>query len=141
MKKIISFFAYLWAALGTIIILAVFIGMGGWQQLAMRLPFMRVDPVFTGGTVVDTLQVDSVMVLVHEPVFPGLFSEGDEGFVQIDVRQCPTDTLRLDSLPVAGNVIALSLTPASAMANDLSVTEFARISDGWIVRLELKKLD
>ena len=79
------------------------------------------------------------MVLVHEPVFPGLFSEGDEGFVQIDVRQCTTDSLRLDSLPVAGNVIALSLTPTLAIAGDLSVTEFARISDGWIVRLELKK--
>ena len=138
MKRIISFLAYVWASLATPLILALFIGLGAWQQQLLKLPFMRIDPVYSGGEVVDSLVADDYKIMIHERVFPGVFSESDDGFVQMDITSS-LDFVSVDSLPLAGRLTDICLTSDSISLPDFDVINWSRTRDGWIVRVAVHR--
>ena len=139
MKKILSAFAYIWASLGTLIILVAFIGMDSWQQLSLNLPFMRVDPQYSGGAIVDSVVRNNLKISIHENVFPGVFRRSGNGFVQIDVNQCPADTIRIDSLLINNKITTISATPEKAEADGFEIEDFVKLADRWIIRLKIEK--
>ena len=139
MKKILSVFAYIWASLGTLIILVAFIGMDSWQQLSLNLPFMRVDPQYSGGAIVDSVVRNNLKISIHENVFPGVFRRSGNGFVQIDVNQCPADTIRIDSLLINNKITTISATPEKAEADGFEIEDFVKLADRWIIRLKIEK--
>lgn len=139
MKKIVSAFAYIWASLGTLIILVAFIGMDSWQQLSLNLPFMRVDPQYSGGAVVDSIVRNNLKISIHENVFPGVFRRSGNGFVQIDVNQCPADTIRIDSVLINNKITTISTTPEKAEADGFEIEDFVKLADRWIIRLKIEK--
>ncbi len=139
MKKILSVFAYIWASLGTLIILVAFIGMDSWQQLSINLPFMRVDPQYSGGAVVDSVVRNNLKISIHENVFPGVFRQRRKGFVQIDVNQCPADTIRIDSVLINNKITTISATPEKAEADGFEIEDFVKLADRWIIRLKIEK--
>ncbi|MBQ4231177.1 MAG: hypothetical protein II671_06465 [Salinivirgaceae bacterium] len=139
MKKILSVFAYIWASLGTLIILVAFIGMDSWQQLSLNLPFMRVDPQYSGGAIVDSVVRNNLKISIHENVFPGVFRRSGNGFVQIDVNQCPADTIRIDSLLINNKITTISVTPEKAEADGFEIEDFVKLADRWIIRLKIEK--
>ena len=139
MKEILSVFAYIWASLGTLIILVAFIGMDSWQQLSLNLPFMRVDPQYSGGAIVDSVVRNNLKISIHENVFPGVFRQSGNGFVQIDVNQCPADTIIIDSVPINNKITTISATPEKAEADGFEIEDFAKLADRWIIRLKIEK--
>lgn len=82
-KKIISILAYTWAVACILIVFTIFIGSETLTRLSMKLPFMKLDPVYSGGAIVNSYPSDSLLIEVHEPVFSALFGESREGFIQI----------------------------------------------------------
>lgn len=139
MKKILSAFAYIWASLGTLIILVAFIGMDSWQQLSLNLPFMRVDPQYSGGAIVDSVIRNNLKISIHESVFPGVFRQSGNRFVQIDVNQCPADTIRIDSLLINNKITTILATPEKAEADGFEIEDFVKLADRWIIRLKIEK--
>lgn len=85
MNKLRNFLCYSVAAAMFFFLMSVFMFRPAYTQLMMRLPFMKVDPKFSGGQIVDTICLPDHRLYIHESVFPALFGESDEGFVQIDV--------------------------------------------------------
>ena len=139
MKKIISAFGYIWASLGTLIILLAFIGMNSWQQLSLNLPFMRIDPQYSGGAVIDTVTNNNLKISIHEPVFPGIFRQSGKGFVQIDVNQCSADTVRINSIVINNQITSISATTDKVEATGFEIEDFAKLADRWIIRLKIEK--
>lgn len=86
MKKIISYIAYLWAGFCFLLLLSIFVKMESYQNLLMKLPFMKVDPLYTGGEIHHSVTVDSCTLNIHEPVFSALIGESKTGYIQVDIK-------------------------------------------------------
>ncbi len=83
-QKLKAGLGYTWAALCLVLVLATFVGLGSWERALAKRTGLHVSPRFSGGEVQQTIDHGSYKTLLHRPVFDGLVSERDEGFVQID---------------------------------------------------------
>lgn len=114
-----------------------------------QLPFMKNHPRYSGGEVVRTESGDGAEWCIHRPVFDGLFSESDHGFVQIDVVYQGRETIHrdidLDGDGLTDFTLAIPGAPAEEPAlvllsgNITGIERRAATRDGWIVRVGLDK--
>lgn len=96
-----KYITYPLAAIMTIAMLLIFINMGQWMQMMVKLPFMKVDPWIAGGEIVDSVVTDSSSIYIHETVHPGLFSNDESNeMVQYDIYGVVNDSLIMS---VVGN--------------------------------------
>jgi hypothetical protein len=86
MKRIKIVAGVCWAFAGLILILILFPGLNGFSNTVSRLPFMKLNPRYTGGEVVKQIFNESCTLDIRKPVFNGLLKERHSGFVQIDWR-------------------------------------------------------
>lgn len=83
MKKLIPIFAYTWAFFCVLLIPITFVGNYQFASLLAKMPFMKVNPVFTGGEIDRTIEKDSLKIIINKPVFEALIGKSSKGFVQI----------------------------------------------------------
>ena len=100
---------------------------------------MRVDPQYSGGAIVDSVVRNNLKISIHENVFPGVFRRSGNGFVQIDVNQCPADTIIIDSVLINNKITTISATPEKAEANGFEIEDFVKLADRLIIRLKIEK--
>ena len=148
MKKIKIIAGLTWAFLCLILILILFPGLNSFSSSAAKLPFMKINPNFTGGEVVQQFITANCTLDIRKPVFDGLFRERNRGFVQIDWRgTIPdefADTIDYDLDKIPDFIITIdqlnsktSLKPMNIKVKDLSIS--TRTSYGWASRVELVK--
>jgi hypothetical protein len=146
MKKIKIVLGVSWAIISLIVILVLFPGLNSFSSAAAKLPFMKINPRYSGGDpAFEKISVNCTLI-VRKPVFSGLLRERKSGFVQLDWRgQLPGilyDTIDYDSDKSSDFVIKIdpinaqsslfSLNP-SVVKIDIS----SRTSYGWAVRVKL----
>lgn len=138
MRRIISFISYSLAILATPFILATFIGMSQWQQLLIQLPFMKLDPVYTGGNVIETISDSTYTIDVHEKIYPGWHLKGKTGFVQIEITSNDTlaNTLDIADIIIDGKHTGLNLSATTANATNMTISAWCKTEKGWILRVE-----
>ncbi len=114
------------------------------------LPFMKNHPRYSGGEVVRVESGSGAEWRIHRPVFDGLLSENDHGFVQIDVAYQGENAISR-AIDHDGDGLAdftLSIpgrssgepTLTALSENVTSIERRAATRDGWIVRVGLDKL-
>jgi hypothetical protein len=86
MKKVKIIAGISWAFFGLILILVLFPGLNSFSVSVSKLPFMKINPRFTGGEVVSHMVAESCTLNIRKPVFNGLFKERNSGFIQLDWR-------------------------------------------------------
>ena len=86
MKKIKIAAGIFWAILCLILIIVFFPGLNSFSSGASRLPFMKINPNFTGGEAAEQIVMESCTLVIRKPVFDGLIGEKKHGFVQLDWR-------------------------------------------------------
>jgi hypothetical protein len=84
MKTLKSILGYLWAAPAVLIVLAAFAGNDYFSSQLAAATDIKVNPHFTGGEIVKTIDHGAYRTNLHRPVFDGLFGERSSGFIQID---------------------------------------------------------
>ena len=148
MKKIKIIAGITWAIIGLILIIILFPGLNNMSASAARLPFMKINPNYTGGEVIQQLISTSCTLDIRKPVFDGLFRERNKGFVQIDWRgNIPdeiTDTIDFNLDKILDFRITINrpgsktlLYPLNSKVLDLAIS--TPTSYGWAVRVNLKK--
>lgn len=80
------------AVLSIVLLLASFMFGGQLQNLLMKAPFMKVDPIFSGGEIEKVVENESYTITIKEKQFPALIGESDEGFRQIEIT-CSDSTI------------------------------------------------
>lgn len=139
----------IWAFAGLILIIILFPGLGGFSGALAKLPFMKINPRYTGGEVAFQKVTPGCTLVVHKPVFNGLIGERKTGFVQVDWRgkipETFIDTIDFngDSIPDFAVRINTSedkseIIPINSEVLDLNVS--TETSYGWTVRVRLKKI-
>jgi hypothetical protein len=148
MKKVKIIAGITWAIIGLILILILFPGLNSFSSSAAKLPFMKINPNLTGGTVDHQLISLGCTLDVRKPVFDGLIRERKNGFVQLDWRgNLPdklTDTVdfNLDGVPdfyifIDRKESKTEIEQFSDKVKDIRISTPA--SYGWAVRVDLLK--
>jgi hypothetical protein len=148
MKRIKIIAGISWAFVGLIVIIILFPGLNSFSAATARLPFMKINPNYTGGEVVHQIVEDACTLDIHRPVFDGLFGERHKGFVQIDwkgdIPENITDTIDFnnDLIPDFKVNIDRLNSRTSLDALNRKVTGMAvstATSYGWALRVRIIK--
>jgi hypothetical protein len=148
MKKIQITGGIIWAFLCLILIIILFPGLNSFSASASKLPFMKINPNYTGGEVADRFISPGCTLVIRKPVFDGLFRERKKGFVQLDWRgnipEKIVDTIdyNFDGVPDFGIMIKkadllTSLDPLNTKIGNVLIS--SPTSFGWSLRVTLVK--
>jgi hypothetical protein len=150
MKKFIQIPAYIWAVICMLLIPITFMGNNGFAKQLAKLPFMKVNPIYTGGDPDRSYQVDSLTITINKPVFEALIGESTKGFVQ--VRFSPAGSLpstivqSIDFNNDGSNDFYLAINTKTGdteyraqntLCAGLNVS--SRVKKDWVVRINLVK--
>jgi hypothetical protein len=148
MKKLMIFPAYLWAAICILLIPVTFIGNNGLAKHLARLPFMKINPVYSGGDLNYTTDHDGLVIMVNNPVFEALIGESRRGFVQVAFSCQPElpatieeaidyDKDGLDDFNVNIDTGSGETTLQPLNKDVLSLNTSSRVKDSWVIRVNL----
>jgi hypothetical protein len=150
MKKAKIIAGVTWAILGLILIIILFPGLNGMAFSVSKLPFMKLNPRYTGGEIAYRMISDNCTLDVRKPVFNGFLKEKKTGFIQIDWRgtlpEIINDSIDYDRdghvdflLAIDRKTAKTEISPLNKYVKDLLIS--TRTSYGWAVRIGLKKPD
>ena len=84
MKKVKIIAGISWALFCLILIIILFPGLNSFSLSVSKLPFMKLNPRYTGGEIADQVISKSCTLDIRKPVFNGFLKERNLGFVQLD---------------------------------------------------------
>jgi hypothetical protein len=148
MKKVKITAGIIWAIMCLILIIILFPGLNNLSTATSRLPFMKINPRYSGGEIVGQVITPGCTLVIRKPVFTGLFKERKSGFVQLDWRgNLPDeiiDTIDYDFDKIPDFIIRINpqekasrLYPVNNKMCKINIS--TPTSYGWSVRVELKK--
>jgi hypothetical protein len=94
MKKVKIIAGISWAFLGLILIIILFPGLNSFSVSVSKLPFMKLNPRYTGGEIANQVISKSCTLYIRKPVFNGFLKERNSGFVQLDWHGTIPDIIR-----------------------------------------------
>jgi len=148
MKKVKIIAGVTWALTGLILIIMLFPFLNSFSSSAARLPFMKINPNYSGGTAASEIVSEGCTIVVRKPVFDWLIGERKKGFVQVDwrgnVAEKMSDSIDydLDGAPdflvqVDRSTLETLLVPFNPLVSNLKTS--TQTSYGWAVRVGIKK--
>jgi hypothetical protein len=149
MKKVKIIAGVTWALAGMILIIILFPFLNSFSSSAAKLPFMKINPNYSGGEAASQVVSEGCTIVVRKPVFDWLIGERKNGFVQVDWRGNIPENINdsidynLDGIPdFLVKVDRKSLQAQLVMFNP-SVSKIkisTKTSYGWAVRVGVSKL-
>ena len=148
MKKIKLILGIGWAFLCLIIIIVLFPSLNPLANSTSKLPFMKINPNYTGGEVVKEITKGNYTISIHRTIFDGLIGDRKKGFVQIDWRgklpQTLNDSIDFDSDAKNDFVVQIDTTNANTRILKLNpnvgeLQTSTHTSFGWAIRVGLKR--
>ena len=148
MKKVKIIVGISWAFLGLIMIIVLFPGLNNLSGSVARLPFMKLNPRYSGGEIENQIVTGSCTLNIRKPVFNGFFRERERGFVQLDWRgsvpEKINDSIDYDHDGTSDFVILVDrkdsktdLKPINTKVKSVIIS--TPTSYGWSVRVGLTK--
>jgi hypothetical protein len=147
MKKFKIIAGIMWAFLCLVLVLVLFPGLNSFSGSFARLPFMKINPNYSGGEVVNHIISANYVTDIRKPVFDGLTGQRKRGFVQIDWRgKIPdviNDTIDYDMDNKADFRIHIFKDGSSTEIEPINkkigkVLVSTPTSYGWAVRVEVQ---
>jgi hypothetical protein len=148
MKKVKTVLGIFWAVLCLVLIIILFPGLNGFSAKMGSLPFMKINPNYTGGEISKQIVMESCTLVVRKPVFDGLIGERKKGFVQLDWRgglpDIINDTVDYNSDGKADFSIKIDRKNSSTELRPLSPEVLSAgistpTSYGWCLRVNIRK--
>lgn len=146
MKRLLSVPAYIWAIICMLIIPVTFMGNDYFAGKMATLPFMKINPVYTGGDSARCFMQDSMTITINKPVFESLIGKPRKGFVQVKYSGILPDLIHSnidynnDGQPdfyvdINTSTGETNLEALSLYVSGLEVS--SKVNDFWIVRVKL----
>jgi hypothetical protein len=148
MKRVKIIAGISWAFLGLIVIIVLFPGLNSFSVSVSNLPFMKINPRYTGGEVLRQVTFENCTLDIRKPVFNGLFKNSKTGFVQMDwhgvVPTTIKDTIDYDGDGEKDFYISVNRKESNTSfkafnSNVKNVIISTPTSYGWAVRVGLLK--
>lgn len=137
-----------WAIVCLIIIMVLFPALNPLAHSLSKLPFMKINPRYSGGEIVREYNKGSYAISIHRQVFDGLIGERKNGYVQVDWRgKIPAqinDSIDYNNdkaidfiVKIDSTTAQTTLAPLNPKVKDIEAS--TKTSYGWAVRVGLKK--
>jgi hypothetical protein len=150
MKKLKSLLGYICAAAAIIIALATFLGQSYFSRTLASATGVTVNPWYSGGEVIKTIDHGNYQTTMHRPVFDYLIGQTKEGFIQINwVPATSLPQVISEGFDYNGDgkedfIVTLNTTTGEATLTKsnpavLSIGKSYHLRDGWAVRVLLKR--
>lgn len=148
MKKVKIIAGITWAFLGLFLIIILFPGLNSYSVSVSKLPFMKLNPIYSGGEIAEQIVADRCTLDIRKPVFNGFIKERNNGFVQLDwkgkVPELINDSIDYDHDGVKDFTILVDTKSSKTILNPINikvknVVISTRTSYGWAVRVGLIK--
>lgn len=148
MKKAKIIAGICWAFAGLILIIILFPGLNSFSVSVSKLPFMKLNPRYTGGEVTNQIIAENCTLDIRKPVFNGFLKERNSGFVQLDwhgkVPEMINDSIDYDHDGYKDFCIFIDRKNSKTVLNSLNrkvkgVAISTPTSYGWAVRVGLSK--
>ncbi|MGA1977761.1 MAG: hypothetical protein ABSG89_07880 [Bacteroidales bacterium] len=148
MKKIKITAGIIWAIAGLVLIINLFPGLNNFSTGLSGLPFMKINPRFSGGEVASEKISVGCTLIVRKPVFNGLFRERNRGFVQVEwhgnLPEIIRDTIVYNSDKKTDFIISINTADAKSSLQSpdpgvRGVGSSTRTSYGWAARVNVRK--
>lgn len=156
MKKIKTLLGISAAVMASFIVLAVFMGSEPLSQALARLPFMKVDPLLTGGEVVMTYPLETsggtLEVRLHEGIFRAFIGTPQAGYRQVDFvpgEGCELPPVIVSSLDLDDDGVAeVSVRIDTATGKTdiegedrecYKLSASARVKERWVIRIGMRR--
>lgn len=148
MKKVKIIAGISWAFLCLILIIILFPGLNGFSVSVSKLPFMKLNPRYSGGEIANQMITESCTLDIRKPVFNGFLKEKKSGFVQLDWRgnvpEMINDSIDYNNDGSKDFCIVVDRESSKTLFDPLndkvkSVIISTPTSYGWAVRVELTK--
>jgi hypothetical protein len=149
MKKLLIIPAYMWAIACLLLIPVTFIGNDSFANQLAKLPFMKVNPLYSGGELTDSIKGQELDIYIYKPVFEAFIGESKEGFVQIrfsSVEKLPdiiTKSIDYDhdgktdfDVNIDTRNGETQLKPLNPLVTGMDVS--SKVKGDWIIRVGLK---
>jgi hypothetical protein len=148
MKKIKIIAGISWAFFGLILIIILFPGLNSYSVSVSKLPFMKLNPRYSGGEIANQIIADRCTLDIRKPVFNGFLKERKTGFVQMDWRgnipELINDSIDYDEDGIKDFCILVDrnnkktvLKPFNSNVKVVNIS--TPTSYGWAVRVGLEK--
>ena len=148
MKRIKIITGITWAFAGLILIILLFPKLTDLSKSFAQLPFMKINPNYSGGDIAFSDSVAGYRLDIRKPVFDGLLGERKKGFVQLDWRgrlpEIISDTIDYDRDGKSDFLIAINTREPKTEVKPLdnrveSVNVSTATSYGWAVRVNISR--
>jgi len=127
-----------WAFFCLILIIILFPGLTGLSNSVSKLPFMKLNPRYTGGEIGNQIISAGCTLDIRKPVFNGFLKERSSGFVQLDWHGSLPEIIKDDfCILIDRNNLKTVLDPISNKVKSVAVS--TQTSYGWAVRVRLIK--
>jgi len=148
MKNLISVPAYIWAIACLLLIPVMFIKNDALARQLVKLPFMKVHPVYSGGEQNRQYEKDGLTITVNKPVNNTAFGKGRKEMVQVsfatqgqlpdridqtidyDFNNKPDFSLTINTLNGETELISINPVVRSLWAS-------SKVKEIWVVRVNL----
>jgi hypothetical protein len=148
MKKVRIIAGISWAFFCLILIIILFPGLNSFSVSVSKLPFMKLNPRYTGGEIANQIIAESCTLDIRKPVFNGFLKEKNSGFVQLDwhgnIPEVIKDSIDYDCDGSKDFCILVDrkdsktvLDPFNRKVKGVLISTLT--SYGWAVRVELFK--
>jgi len=148
MKKVKIIAGIFWAFLGLLLIIILFPGLNSFSVSVSKLPFMKLNPRYTGGEIENQVISRSCTLDIRKPVFNGFLKERNSGFIQLDwhgaIPEMINDSIDYDRDGKKDFCIFIdrknSKTVLAPLSNKIKGVEISTATSyGWAVRVGLIK--
>lgn len=148
MKRVKIIAGITWAFAGLILIIILFPGLNSLSVSVSKLPFMKLNPRYTGGEIAHQIIAENCTLNIGKPVFNGFLKERNSGFVQLDwhgtIPEKINDSIDYDHDSKKDFIIFIdrknsktALDPLNSKVKGVAIS--TATSYGWAVRVGLIK--
>ena len=148
MKKVKIIAGISWALFCLILIIILFPGLNSFSLSVSKLPFMKLNPRYTGGEIADQVISKSCTLDIRKPVFNGFLKERNSGFVQLDwhgtIPEILKDSIDYDHDGIKDFCVLIDRKNSKTVLDPINrkikgVLISTPTSYGWAVRIGLIK--
>ena len=148
MKKVKIIAGISWALFCLILIIILFPGLNSFSLSVSKLPFMKLNPRYTGGEIADQVISKSCTLDIRKPVFNGFLKERNLGFVQLDwhgtIPEIIKDSIDYDHDGIKDFCVLIDRKNSKTVLDPINrkikgVLISTPTSYGWAVRIGLIK--
>lgn len=148
MKKVKIIAGISWTFFCLILIIILFPGLNSFSLSVSKLPFMKLNPRYTGGEIADQVISKSCTLDIRKPVFNGFLKERNSGFVQLDwhgtIPEILKDSIDYDHDGIKDFCVLIDRKNSKTVLDPINrkikgVLISTPTSYGWAVRIGLIK--